>query len=48
MVLGAFVGGVLLRWVATPAPLWLASAVLVTCASLAYRSARSPGSGAWR
>jgi uncharacterized membrane protein YoaK (UPF0700 family) len=48
MLLGALGGGVLLRWVATAAPLWLAAGLLLACAGLAYRSARSPSSAAWR
>jgi uncharacterized membrane protein YoaK (UPF0700 family) len=48
MVLGALIGGVLLRWVATSAPLWLAAALLGACALIAYAAARSPASTAWR
>jgi uncharacterized membrane protein YoaK (UPF0700 family) len=48
MVLGALTGGVLLRWVATSAPLWLATALLLSCAAGAYASARPPRSAAWR
>ena len=48
MLTGALVGGVLLRWVTTAAPLWLATAVLVVCAIGAYLGARSPRSAAWR
>ncbi|MEN3304387.1 MAG: hypothetical protein V7603_589 [Micromonosporaceae bacterium] len=48
MVLGALIGGVLLRWVATSAPLWLATALLLGCAASAYAAARSPRSAAWR
>jgi uncharacterized membrane protein YoaK (UPF0700 family) len=48
MVLGALTGGVLLRWVATSAPLWLATALLLACAGTAYASARSARSAAWR
>jgi uncharacterized membrane protein YoaK (UPF0700 family) len=48
MLIGALIGGVLLRWVAASAPLWLATALLLTCAALAYGSGRSPGSAAWR
>jgi uncharacterized membrane protein YoaK (UPF0700 family) len=48
MLIGALVGGVLLRWVAISAPLWLATAILLACAAVAYRSARSPQSASWR
>ena len=48
MVLGALTGGVLLRWVATSAPLWLAAALLLGCAASTYVHARSPRSAAWR
>jgi F0F1-type ATP synthase assembly protein I len=48
MVLGALTGGILLRWVATSAPLWLATALLLGCATGAYAGARSPRSAAWR
>jgi uncharacterized membrane protein YoaK (UPF0700 family) len=48
MVLGALIGGVLLRLGATSAPLWLATALLLTCATGAYAAARSPRSAAWR
>jgi uncharacterized membrane protein YoaK (UPF0700 family) len=48
MVLGAFIGGVLLRWVAPSAPLWLAAALLLGCAAGGYASARSPRSAVWR
>jgi hypothetical protein len=39
MLVGALTGGVLLRWVALAAPLWLA-AVLLACATGAYLAAR--------
>jgi predicted MFS family arabinose efflux permease len=48
MATGALAGGVLLRFVAIAAPLWLAAAALLTCAGAAYRSARSPHADAWR
>jgi uncharacterized membrane protein YoaK (UPF0700 family) len=48
MVLGALIGGALLRWVATSAPLWLATALLLGCATGAYLAVRSPRSAAWR
>lgn len=48
MLAGALVGGVLLRWVAGSAPLWLATVLLLACAIAAYTAARSPRSAAWR
>ena len=33
MLAGALIGGVLLRWVALAAPLWLASVFLAACAA---------------
>ena len=48
MLTGALAGGVLLRWGATPAPLWLATVLLLACAAGAYAGARSPHSTAWR
>lgn len=48
MLVGALMGGVLLRWVNPPAPLWLAAALLVTCAATAYAAARHPQSQTWR
>jgi uncharacterized membrane protein YoaK (UPF0700 family) len=48
MLAGALVGGVLLRWVTGSAPLWLATALLLACAIVAYAAARSPRSAAWR
>jgi uncharacterized membrane protein YoaK (UPF0700 family) len=48
MMLGALIGGVLLRWVATSAPLWLATILLLACAAGAYTAARSPRSATWR
>jgi uncharacterized membrane protein YoaK (UPF0700 family) len=48
MVSGALIGGVLLRWVATSAPLWLATVLLLACAAGAYTAVRSPHSTAWR
>lgn len=48
MLAGALVGGVLLRWVALAAPLWLASVLLITCAVGAFAAASRPHSEAWR
>ena len=48
MLVGALTGGVLLRWVALAAPLWLAAVLLVACATGAYLAARRPQSQAWR
>jgi uncharacterized membrane protein YoaK (UPF0700 family) len=48
MLGGALMGGVLLRWVSPPAPLWLAAALLVSCAATAYAAARNPRSQTWR
>ena len=39
MLAGALVGGVLLRWVALAAPLWVAAVLLVGCAAGAYAAA---------
>jgi uncharacterized membrane protein YoaK (UPF0700 family) len=48
MLGGALMGGVLLRWVALAAPLWLAAALLVACAAGAYAATRRPQSHTWR
>ena len=48
MLAGVLVGGILLRWVATPAPLWLATVLLLAYAVGAYLGARSPSAAAWR
>jgi uncharacterized membrane protein YoaK (UPF0700 family) len=48
MLGGAFLGGVLLRWVSLAAPLWLAAALLVGCAATAWMAASRPHSRAWR
>jgi uncharacterized membrane protein YoaK (UPF0700 family) len=47
MLAGALMGGVLVRWVALAAPLWLAAALLVACAAAAYAATARPGSTAW-
>jgi len=48
MLAGALTGGVLLRWVALAAPLWLATGLLVACAVVARKSSGRVGSRAWR
>jgi uncharacterized membrane protein YoaK (UPF0700 family) len=48
MFVGAAIGGVLLRWATTSAPLWLAAAILLLCAVGGFAGARSPHSAAWR
>jgi len=48
MLAGALMGGLLLRWVALAAPLWLAAAILVACAGGAYVAAVRAESQAWR
>jgi uncharacterized membrane protein YoaK (UPF0700 family) len=47
MLGGAFAGGALLRWVTTPTPLWLATALLACCAVTAFVATRRAGSMAW-
>jgi uncharacterized membrane protein YoaK (UPF0700 family) len=48
MLGGALAGGALLRWVSTPAPLWVATAILLACAAIAHAAARRPHSHVWR
>jgi uncharacterized membrane protein YoaK (UPF0700 family) len=48
MLAGALTGGILLRWVALAAPLWLAAVLLVACASGAYLAVGRPQSQTWR
>jgi uncharacterized membrane protein YoaK (UPF0700 family) len=48
MLGGALMGGVLLRWVALAAPLWLAAVLLVACPAGAYAATRRPQSHTWR
>jgi uncharacterized membrane protein YoaK (UPF0700 family) len=48
MLAGAFAGGALLLRVSPAAPLWLAAALLVSCAVAAYAVTRRPESHAWR
>ncbi len=47
MLGGALAGGALLRWVSLAAPLWLAAALLVSCAVTAHAATRRPQSQAW-
>jgi hypothetical protein len=48
MLAGALTGGVLLRWVALAAPLWLATGVLVACSAVFVRGGRPPQAQTWR
>jgi uncharacterized membrane protein YoaK (UPF0700 family) len=48
MLAGALIGGVLLRWVALAAPLWLATVLLAGSAASAYVAASRPQSQTWR
>jgi uncharacterized membrane protein YoaK (UPF0700 family) len=48
MLGGALAGGLLLRWVGHPAPLWVAAALLVCCAVIALAATRRPESDVWR
>jgi uncharacterized membrane protein YoaK (UPF0700 family) len=48
MLTGALIGGLLLRWVALAAPLWLAAVLLAGCAATAYVAAGRPQSDTWR
>jgi uncharacterized membrane protein YoaK (UPF0700 family) len=48
MLAGALIGGVLLRWVALAAPLWLAAVLLAGCAASAYVAAGRRESQVWR
>jgi uncharacterized membrane protein YoaK (UPF0700 family) len=48
MLGGALAGGALLRWVSTPAPLWTATALLLSCAVTAHATTGRPESHAWR
>jgi uncharacterized membrane protein YoaK (UPF0700 family) len=48
MLGGALTGGILLRWVSTAAPLWLAAALLSGCAVTAHAASRRPQSQAWQ
>jgi uncharacterized membrane protein YoaK (UPF0700 family) len=48
MLAGAVTGGLLLRYVGLPAPLWLASALLVSCAAVAHGATGRPGSQVWQ
>jgi uncharacterized membrane protein YoaK (UPF0700 family) len=44
MLGGALAGGALLRWVSTPAPLWVAAALLISSAVTAHAATRRPQS----
>jgi uncharacterized membrane protein YoaK (UPF0700 family) len=48
MLGGAFLGGLLLRWTSTSAPLWVAAALLFACAATAEAATRRPESESWR
>jgi len=48
MLGGALAGGALLRWVSTPAPLWVATALLISCAVIAHAATLRPQSHVWR
>src|SRR6476660_6921207 len=48
MLGGARMGGVLFRWVALAAPLWLAAVLLVACAAGSYAATRRPQSLTWQ
>lgn len=48
MLGGALAGGALLRWVSTPAPLWIAAALLASCAVTAHAATRRPESQPWQ
>jgi uncharacterized membrane protein YoaK (UPF0700 family) len=47
MLGGALAGGALLRWVSTPAPLWVATALLVSSAVIVHAATRRPQSTIW-
>jgi uncharacterized membrane protein YoaK (UPF0700 family) len=48
MLGGALAGGALLRGVSPSAPLWAATAILVTCAIAVYIASRRPHAEEWR
>ncbi len=48
MLGGALLGGTLVRWVSLAAPLWLAAAILVGCAAVAWTAVRRPDAEGWR
>jgi uncharacterized membrane protein YoaK (UPF0700 family) len=48
MLGGALAGGALVRWVSTPAPLWIATALLLACALIAHAATRQPQSHVWQ
>lgn len=47
MLVGAGVGGALLRWAAVPAPLWTAASILTILAASAFLLARRDGATSW-
>jgi uncharacterized membrane protein YoaK (UPF0700 family) len=47
MLAGAALGGALLRWASTPAPLWAATLILVVCAASSHVLARRPEAASW-
>jgi uncharacterized membrane protein YoaK (UPF0700 family) len=47
MLIGALMGGVLIRWVGNAAPLWLAATLLVACAVWAFQASRRADSQGW-
>ena len=48
MLVGALIGGLLLRFASISAPLWLAAALLLACAAASYAGARAPDAARWR
>jgi uncharacterized membrane protein YoaK (UPF0700 family) len=47
MLAGALTGGALIRWVGTPAPLWLAATLLIGCAACAHLASNRADSQRW-
>jgi hypothetical protein len=48
MLGGAFAGGAMLRWLGLAAPLWVAAALLISCAVTAQAATRNPQSHVWQ
>ncbi|MBO3746408.1 DUF1275 domain-containing protein [Streptosporangiaceae bacterium NEAU-GS5] len=48
VMLGALIGGLLVRRLAISGPLWLVTALLVACSVAAFVAVRSPRSSVWR
>lgn len=48
MLGGALAGGAMLRWVGLAAPLWVAAAILLSCAVTAHTATRRPQSHVWQ